>query len=183
MIRRAPYDSPQAQTLVTAAMAELGQRYGGEGDSSPLAPEEFVPPHGDFLVCFLTGSDGDTPVACAGWRAYGADGRLAELKRMYTAVSVRGRGVARQLLEAVEQSARDHSRTRMILECGRQQPEAVALYTAAGYARIPDFGHYRHEPDVLSFGRDLTGPDITGPDISTDGRGSDGESAAVTPPG
>ncbi len=43
----------------------------------------------------------------------------------------------------------------MILECGSEQPEAVALYESRGYQRIEDFGFYRDAPGVLSFGRDL----------------------------
>ncbi|GAA4728057.1 hypothetical protein [Phytohabitans rumicis] len=43
----------------------------------------------------------------------------------------------------------------MALETGGRQPEAIELYLSAGYRRIPDFGHYRDEPDVRSFGKDL----------------------------
>jgi ribosomal protein S18 acetylase RimI-like enzyme len=41
----------------------------------------------------------------------------------------------------------------MVLETGDRQPEAIALYQKAGYTRVPDFGHYRNEPGVASFGR------------------------------
>ena len=37
----------------------------------------------------------------------------------------------------------------MILETGDRQPEAIALYEAAGYERIPNFGHYRDEPGCV----------------------------------
>ncbi len=91
-------------------------------------------------------------VGCAGWRRHGND---AELKRMFTLTAARGRGVARRMLAAVEDSARAAGCRRVILETGDRQPEAIALYEAAGYRRIPDFGYYAGEQGVLSFARDL----------------------------
>ena len=75
---------------------------------------------------------------------------------MYVSPMARGVGVAKALLTAIEESAAEQGRTRMILECGNRQPEAIALYEKLGYARIPDFGHYKGFPDVRSYGRDLT---------------------------
>jgi len=150
-IRTVPFLEPDAQGLITAVLADLGARYGSSGDDTPVDPADFDPPHGAFLVVYLD----DAPVGCAGWRGRGDDGRTAELKRMYTDPAVRNRGVARAVLAAVEESARAAGRTRMILECGSKQPEAIAFYQANGYDRIPDFGHYKDAPGVRSFGRDL----------------------------
>ena len=148
-LRVVRYDSLVAQALVSAAMADLGERYGGPGDETPVSAEEFVPPHGAFLVAFLDGE----AVGCGGWRDHG-DG-VAELKRLYTSPSARRRGVARRLLTAVEDSARSYGRKRMILECGDRQPEAIQLYRSHGYEPIPHFGFYRDAPGVVSLGRDL----------------------------
>ncbi|MEO3744670.1 GNAT family N-acetyltransferase [Plantactinospora sp. B5E13] len=148
-IRDEPYDSPAAQRLVAATLADLAARYGGSGDETPVAPAEFAPPNGTFLVAYLDGE----PVGCAGWRSHGDTGEVAELKRMYVSPVARGRGVARAVLAGIEESARKHGRRRLVLECGDRQPEAVALYQSSGFERIPDFGYYRDEPGVLSFGR------------------------------
>ncbi len=145
------YDSPVAQRLVSAAMADLGVRYGGSGDDTPVDAAEFVPPAGVFLVGYLD----EEPVGCGGWRSHGESGDTAELKRMYTVPAARGRGVARTILAAVERSAREYGRERIILECGDQQPEAVAMYKSQGYQLIDNFGFYREAPGVLSFGRAL----------------------------
>ncbi|QSB13585.1 GNAT family N-acetyltransferase [Natronosporangium hydrolyticum] len=150
-IRPVGYDDPAAQQLVTAALADLGQRYGGPGDQTPVAPTQFRPPEGGFFVAYLAGEG----VGCGGWRGYAQDRAVAELKRMYVAPAARGRGVARRLLEAVEQAARQHGRTRMILECGDKQPEAVTLYRSRGYEPIPHFGYYKDAPGVISLGRTL----------------------------
>jgi GNAT superfamily N-acetyltransferase len=150
-IRAVPFDNPVAQALVDGAMADLAARYGGTGDDTPVNPADFRAPDGEFLVAYLDG----VPVACAGWRSLGTDGTTAELKRMYTRPQARRQGVARAVLRAVEESARAAGRTRVALETGALQPEAIAMYEAAGYALIPNFGYYRDEPDVRSFGRVL----------------------------
>lgn len=143
------YDSAVAREMVAAAMADLSARYGGEGDETPVRPEDFEPPSGVFLVAWRAGR----PVGCGGWRSHGA--AVAELKRLYTVPEARNTGVARRLLAAVEDDARRAGRTRIILETGGRQPEAIALYTACGYRPVPHFGHYADEPDVVSLGRDL----------------------------
>jgi GNAT superfamily N-acetyltransferase len=150
-IRAVPFDDPVAQALVDGAMADLAARYGGNGDDTPIDPADFRAPNGDFLVGYLDG----VPVACAGWRSLGTDGTTAELKRMYTRPQARRQGVARAVLRAVEHSARAAGRTRVALETGALQPEAIAMYESAGYALIPNFGYYKDEPDVRSFGRVL----------------------------
>ncbi|BFU42822.1 GNAT family N-acetyltransferase [Krasilnikovia sp. MM14-A1004] len=147
-IRPARFTAPEVQLLVADALGDLSQRYGGTGDDTPIAAEDFEAPSGAFFGAYL----GDALVGCAGWRAHGED---AELKRMYTSPSVRGRGVARRLLAAVEDSARADGRKRMILETGDRQPEAIALYTSAGYERIEDFGYYKGQAGVLSYARTL----------------------------
>jgi GNAT superfamily N-acetyltransferase len=145
------YLDPVARTLVSAAMADLSDRYGGTGDDTPVDPAQFDPPRGTFFVAWL---DGD-PVACGGWRTFEGDGDAAEIKRMFTSASARRKGVAMAVLRAVEDSARAAGRTRIILETGGLQPEAIALYERAGYRLIENFGHYKDEPDVRSYGRDL----------------------------
>jgi GNAT superfamily N-acetyltransferase len=147
-IRAVPFDAPEARRLVAAALADLAGRYGGSGDDTPVAADDFTPPNGQFLVAFVDGE----PVGCAGWRRHG---EAAELKRMYTAPQARGRGVARRVLAAVEESARTHGYGRLVLECGQRQPEAIALYRACGYERIANFGFYRDSPLCVSFARSL----------------------------
>jgi GNAT superfamily N-acetyltransferase len=100
-------------------------------------------------------------VACAGWRtlSHYADEQappdVAELKRMFVVPSQRGTGVAAALLAALEDSAREHGMSRIVLETGIKQPEAISFYERAGYQRIPNYGYYRNAPGCVSFGRDL----------------------------
>jgi GNAT superfamily N-acetyltransferase len=153
-VREARFDEPAVQRLIAEAMAELSRRYGGTGDDTPVAATDFAPPTGAFIVAY-TGSAADSDevlLGCAGWRAHGDD---AELKRMFTVPAARGRGVARRVLTAIEESARERGCKRVILETGDKQPEAIALYLKCGYERIEDFGYYAGEEGVLSFARVL----------------------------
>jgi GNAT superfamily N-acetyltransferase len=149
-IREARFDEPAVQRLIAEAMAELSRRYGGTGDDTPVAATDFAPPKGAFVVAY-DAADGQL-LGCAGWRAHGPD---AELKRMFTMPAARGRGVARRVLQAIEESARERGCKRVILETGDRQPEAIALYLKCGYERIEDFGYYQGEEGVLSYARTL----------------------------
>ncbi|MFF8958885.1 GNAT family N-acetyltransferase [Streptomyces sp. NPDC014894] len=146
-VRPTPFDHPDAVKLNDQVLLEYIERYGdGEGDETPLSPAMFAPPSGLYLIAY---DDEDHPVATGGWRALDenpegyADGD-AELKRMYVIPEARGLGLARRILTALEHDARSAGRTRMVLETGDQQPEAIALYTSTGYAPAErKFGHYR----------------------------------------
>ncbi|WP_229076689.1 GNAT family N-acetyltransferase [Actinoplanes sp. DH11] len=148
-IRLADFDDPDVQLIVAENLRDLSERYGGTGDDTPITGKHFTPPDGAFLVAELDGSI----IGSAGWRRHGtAD---AELKRMFTLPAARGRGVARRMLAAIEDSARSAGCTRLILETGDKQPEAIALYESAGYVRIEDFGFYAGHEGVLSYGKPL----------------------------
>jgi GNAT superfamily N-acetyltransferase len=147
-IRLADFQEPAVRALLVEVLDELAERYGGSGDDTPIGDDDFTPPRGAFFVA----DDGERLVGCAGWRRHGAD---AELKRMFTARAVRGRGLARRMLATIEESAREAGCSRLILETGSKQPEAIALYESAGYVRIEDFGYYKDHDDVLSYAKPL----------------------------
>jgi GNAT superfamily N-acetyltransferase len=147
-IRRADMSEPVVRVLLAEVLDELSRRYGGSGDDTPIADDDFTPPNGAFFVA----DDGERLIGCAGWRRHGDD---AELKRMFTAEAARGRGLGRRMLTTIEESARAAGCHRLILETGDRQPEAIALYEKAGYERIADFGYYQDEPGVLSFAKTL----------------------------
>jgi GNAT superfamily N-acetyltransferase len=156
-IRPSRFGAPAAQKMVAAAQDELTQRY-GSGDGNPIESVQFDLPEGSFLIAWIDGE----PVGCAGWRTIshfseesGLAEDVAEMKRMFVFPHVRNAGVATALLAALEASAREHGKRRMILETGLAQPEAIAFYAKMGYQRIPNYGHYKDEPDCVSFGRDL----------------------------
>jgi len=90
--------------------------------------------------------DGGRAVAC-GALVVGAE--YAELKRMYTAPSQRGRGVARAVLSLLEDTARGQGCAMFMLETGHLQPEALAFYERAGYRLRGPFGDYVDDPNSI----------------------------------
>ncbi|MEU9999211.1 GNAT family N-acetyltransferase [Streptomyces sp. NPDC050848] len=156
-IRPIPYDHPDAVKLQDAVMLEYAVRYDGEGDATPLDAGMFVPPRGLYLLAYDTE---DRPVASGAWRTQDkndegyADGD-AELKRMYVVPEARGLGLARRILAALEADALAAGRTRMVLETGTAQPEAMALYASSGYEPCAKFGHYRHYESSRCFAKPL----------------------------
>ena len=146
-LRRVPYDHPDAVRLVQAMGDELTVRY-GDGGLSPATAQDFLHP-GVLLVADLDGE----PVGCGGIRPYGED--AGELKRMYVDPTARGKGVARAIHAALVAHARSVGMRRLQLETGTEQPEAVGHYESEGWARIPAFGHYAHDPRTRCYGLDL----------------------------
>jgi ribosomal protein S18 acetylase RimI-like enzyme len=59
------------------------------------------------------------------------------------------------MLAHLEATARTAGAEVMIMETGTAQPEAMALYSAAGYQPVASFGHYRDEPMNRCYGRRL----------------------------
>lgn len=141
------YDHPDAVALIADVQQEYVVRY-GEVDLTPIDPAEFSPPLGLFLVAYVD----DEPAACGGWRVHGTD---AELKRMYVRPAFRGRGLARAVLAELERTAAAAGYARLILETGTGQPEAIALYTSAGYTPVARFGYYADEPGAVHLGKSL----------------------------
>jgi len=56
---------------------------------------------------------------------------------------------------ALEEQARTLGVTRLLLETGTAQPEALRLYTREGYTRIDNFGPYAGESLSVCYARDL----------------------------
>ena len=131
-----PAGEPPAADLVEAMLEELVPMYGridAHEDAPSAGPEELWPPHGTFLVGHLDG----VPVTGGGVKDLG--GGTAEIKRMYVAPEVRGRGLARRLLAELEAAAIRLGHQRVRLDTGPHQAHAKALYRSAGYREIPDY--------------------------------------------
>ena len=149
------FGDPAVRELVAQVQAEYVVRYGGP-DDTPLADGVLDPPHGRFFLARID----DSPVAMGGWR-WRPDVRpwglspAAEVKRMYVAPAARRRGVARAVLDRLEDSAREAGAAVIVLETGTAQPEAIALYTGQGYQRVEAFGHYAWSPRSRYFGKPL----------------------------
>ena len=137
---------PPASDLIEAMVADLVPLYGriDKAGMPTATPEEFGPPHGVFLVGF-----DEEGRAVTGGGVKRLEPGVAEIKRMYVVPEARGRGIARQLLVALENAARALGYERVRLDTGPKQPHAEALYRSAGYV---DIHNYNDNPQASYWG-------------------------------
>ena len=135
-VERVSPESPHARRCVARYFAELERRFEAgfdPGASLPAADREMVPPRGAFLVGTI---DGD-PVACGAVKSI-APG-VGSLKRMWVSDEVRGLGIGRRMLEALEAEALGLGLGTVRLETNRALAEAISLYRSAGYREVSRF--------------------------------------------
>ena len=99
--------------------------------------------------------DGNEPVGCGAVRPF-TDNAM-EVKRMYTLPGHRKKGIARQILIELEQWSKELGYKKCVLETGKRQPEAIALYTKLGYQPIPNYGKYVGMENSVCFEKMLDG--------------------------
>jgi putative acetyltransferase len=149
IIRTEPFDSADAIALREELSADLHDRYGG--DSEPGVK----PSIRDTLV-FLVARDpyDETALGCGALRR--VDEQTIEIKRMYVRPGGRGHGTGMRILEALECEAAARGATRVVLETGDEQREAIGLYERHGYEPIPCFGAYAGSELSRCFAKDLS---------------------------
>jgi putative acetyltransferase len=151
MVRREELDSAVAVALITALNGELAAMYNDPtANHFTLDLGDVAPGNGAFLVAYVDGE----PVGCGAIRRL--DERTAEIKRMYVVPEWRGRGVSKNVLQALEDEARGLGIARLVLETGNRQKSALALYRNSGFTEIPLFGEYVHSPATsVCMGKEL----------------------------
>jgi GNAT superfamily N-acetyltransferase len=128
-------DTEPGRRLLAEFEREIANRYPGwDPTRGPSAtPADIGPPRGCFLVAYLDGE----PAGCGALKRL--DEEAAEIKRVYVAPPARGHGLARRLLAALEDAARERGYRLVRLDTGARLPEAVALFQSSGYVEIPDY--------------------------------------------
>jgi putative acetyltransferase len=129
---RAP--NQDVRDLVGELELEKGSFYTPE-QRHGLHVEDLFQPHIRFFVASLDGM----AVGCGG---VALCEYYAEVKRMYARTLVRGRGVARALMERIEAEARDAGLALLRLETGIHHHDALRFYERAGFRRRGPFGPY-----------------------------------------
>ncbi|WP_051792233.1 GNAT family N-acetyltransferase [Streptomyces sp. NRRL F-5527] len=132
-VTAAPYDHPDARRLTQALRAEQLGLYGFADDPDTTPEADFDPPRGLFLIAHLA----QEAVGCGGVRLL--DEHTAEIKRMYVSGEARGHGIGQYLLEHLERHAVSRGVTRIMLETGRRNTAALALYRRTGYLPCPSY--------------------------------------------
>ncbi|MDW8853097.1 GNAT family N-acetyltransferase [Flavobacterium sp. MMLR14_040] len=86
--------------------------------------------------------ENDIAVGCGAFREKESDS--VEIKRMYVHPDHRKKGIASQVLAELERWAAEVKYPYTVLETGKKQPEAIALYQKSGYSIIPNYPPYEN---------------------------------------
>lgn len=84
--------------------------------------------------------ENNIPVGCGAIKEFNRE--AMEVKRMYTVPAFRGKGIAKNILMALEIWAEQLGYKKCVLETGKRQQEAIVLYNRSGYNIIPNYGQY-----------------------------------------
>ncbi|WP_346538656.1 GNAT family N-acetyltransferase [Micromonospora sp. DPT] len=144
LIEARPSTDPEIDALVVAQQRELREADGGLDGQVTVTHDDIR-----YLAVVLDGR----AVACGGIQSL--DATTGELKRMYVRPAYRGRGIARQLLTALEELAFQRGHSVVCLETGVYLPAAIGLYTSSGYEPIPVYGEYVDNPYSVCFAKRL----------------------------
>lgn len=97
--------------------------------------------------------DNDEAVTCGAIKEF--DKQSMEVKRMFTLPEKRGKGLASAILNELESWTKELGYEKTILETGKRQTEAVALYQKCNYKVIPNYGQYAGVENSVCFEKDL----------------------------
>jgi putative acetyltransferase len=90
------------------------------------------------VVCYQD----NVAIGCGAFKEF--DSYSVEIKRMYVHPIYRGKGIASTLLKELEVWASEINYNNFVLETGKNNPEAIALYHKSGYEIIPNYGQYEN---------------------------------------
>jgi putative acetyltransferase len=90
------------------------------------------------IVCYQD----DVAIGCGAFKKFDSD--TVEIKRMFVHPDHRGKGIASAVLIALETWSNEFNYTNCILETGKNNPVAIALYQKSGYEIIPNYDQYEN---------------------------------------
>ena len=131
---RTDSDNADFRTLVALLDQDLAVRDGD--DHAFYAQFNKVDTIKEVIVVFKDG----TPVGCGAIKPFSAT--EAEVKRMFVNPDYRNQGIAAKILNELEYRATEMGFSACVLETGKKQPEAIALYQKVGYHITPNYGQY-----------------------------------------
>jgi putative acetyltransferase len=140
-IRRADPGSPEVRRLIEELDTYMIPLYPAESNHL-LDIEALRQPDMRFFAAEVDG----VVRGCGGCRLHGD---YAEIKRVYVDPAARGLGLAKKLMQVIEDEARKLGLALARLETGIHQPEALGLYRALGYVDRGPFGEYAEDPNSV----------------------------------
>lgn len=94
----------------------------------------------DAIKEVLVAYQNEIPVGCGTIKPF--SGNAVEIKRMFVHPDFRKQGIAVKILTELEHWAAELGYVQCVLETGKMQPEAIALYQKVGYQITPNYGQY-----------------------------------------
>lgn len=149
-IVRTDSDNEDFRSLVRLLDADLALRDGE--DHAFYAQFNKIDKIKQAVVAYLDGE----PAGTGALREY--EPGCAEVKRMYVKPELRRRGVAKAVLAELEDWARELNFDTCILETGKKQPEAIALYLGCHYTITPNYGQYADVDDSVCMAKNMKQP-------------------------
>ena len=135
-----PLSAPAAH-LLALSDAYMASLYPAESNHME-SPSALALPNVLFLGAYL---DGEL-AGCGAVKLMHDDGSYGEIKRVYVLDAFRGRGLSKQLMQALEAYLVEQQIPLARLETGISQPEALGLYEKLGYQYRAPFGSYLLDP-------------------------------------
>lgn len=142
-VKRTDSENPDFIDLVQHLDADLAERDGSE--HAFYAQFNKI----DKIKYVVLVYEKEKPVGCGAIKEYQPG--VMEVKRMYTLPGHRGKGIASRVLNELESWTAELGYATCILETGKKQPEAIALYKKNGYQIIPNYGQYAEVEDSICF--------------------------------
>lgn len=142
-VKRTDSENPDFIYLVKHLDADLAERDGSE--HAFYAQFNKI----DKIRCVVLVYEEEKPIGCGAIKEYQPG--IMEVKRMYTLPGHRGKGIASRVLNELERWSAELGYATCILETGKKQPEAIALYKKNGYQIIPNYGQYAEIEDSICF--------------------------------
>lgn len=139
---------PDFISLVKLLDADLAFRDGA--DNAYYAQFNKIDMLKNCVVAYIDGQ----AVGCGAFKPF-EEGISVEVKRMYVLESYRGKGIAGQILTELEKWAFELGYTQTVLETGKRQPEAIAVYTKHGYQITENYGQYKGLENSVCFQKHL----------------------------
>lgn len=87
----------------------------------------------DLLPTVVIAYSDECPVGCACFKGFSVE--AVELKRMYVKPDYRGLGIADKILNEIEKWVWENGISKLVLETGIKQVEAIHFYTRQGYIK------------------------------------------------
>lgn len=146
-LRRTDSDDPDFIALVKLLDADLAERDGAEHGF--YAQFNKIDKIRHAVVCY----ENSQPIGCGAIKAFSDE--AMEVKRMYVSPDGRNKGIATRVLTELETWANELGYARCVLETGKRQPEAIALYEKNGYQRTENYGQYVGVENSVCFAKVL----------------------------